>query len=143
MNWFRRLLGSERRSTEHPFGRVEFDDHSVRYQHPDGEILSIAWDEVDEVGIVRTDEGPMSDDLFFTLTTADRQRGCAVPQSATGTDALVARLEDLPGFSHRSLTDAMGSTSSGFRVVTTRGRRPPGGMAVCRALVWPHRNPGG
>jgi hypothetical protein len=112
MDWFRRMLSRMGKSVEHPFGRVDFDPVSVRYHAPDGVMHVIRWDEVDEIGIVRTDEGPMSDDLFFTLTTADHQRGCAVPQSATGTDALVAHLEALPGFSRRSLTDAMGSTTS-------------------------------
>jgi len=112
MNWFRHLLPRTVRTVEHPFGRVEFDAELVRYQNPDGTVQTIPWSEVDEVAVVRTDEGPLSDDLIFTLTTADRQKGCAIPQSARGTDALVAHLEDLQGFSRRALTDAMGSTSS-------------------------------
>lgn len=112
MNWFRRLLPRNARTADQPFGRVEFNAESVRYEMPDGTIQSITWDEVEEIGVVRTDEGPVSDDLFFTLTSANREKGCAIPQSAAGMDALIVHLEDLPGFNNIALGQAMGSTTN-------------------------------
>ncbi|MES2474312.1 MAG: hypothetical protein V4640_00935 [Verrucomicrobiota bacterium] len=92
-------------------GKADFDTECVRYHHPQGDLQQIRWDDLDEVGIVTTDEGPFVEDVFFMLLSEDRE-GCAIPQSAEGMDALLARLQALPEFDSNAVIEAMGCTSN-------------------------------
>jgi hypothetical protein len=111
MNWFKRIFVRSRPLVSPRLGWIEFDSELVRFHHPDGEIQQIRWDELDEVGIVTTDEGPFVEDVFFMLLSND-QKGCAIPQGAEGNEALLSRLQMLPNFDNGALIDAMGCTSN-------------------------------
>ena len=100
--------------------RVTFTNDAVTRVRPDGVAETIRWDELHEVGIFTTDEGPWREDVFFMLITADGKSGCAVPQSADGTNALLDRLQQLPGFDNEAVIRAMGSTSNAKFVCWTR-----------------------
>lgn len=112
MNWFQRLFAKRENSTAGRFGKITFDSEVVVYHHPEGDAQNIRWDELNEVGIVTTDEGPVAEDVFFMLLSEDRKKGCAIPQSAEGNEALLSRLQDLPGFNNEVLIEAMGCTSN-------------------------------
>lgn len=110
-SWLHRIFGKPEVSSLPRSGKVEFDAERVTFYHPEGEIQNIRWDELDEVGMVTTDEGPYVEDVFFMLLTEGRN-GCAIPQSAEGNEALLARLQMLPAFDNSSLIEAMGCTSN-------------------------------
>ncbi len=112
MNWFRRLFARSKVSAGGRFGRTELDPETVKYHHPEGSIQSIRWEDLDEVGIVTTDEGPAAEDVFFLLLSADQKKGCAIPQSADGNEALLSCLQLLPDFDNQVLIEAMGCTSN-------------------------------
>jgi hypothetical protein len=95
-----------------PRDRVTFTDDAVTRVGPDGVAETIRWDELHEVGILTTDEGPWREDVYFMLIAADGKSGCAVPQSADGTNQLLERLQQLPGFDNEAVIRAMGSTSN-------------------------------
>lgn len=111
MNWFQRIFTKQKVSTSQHLGKIEIDSELVRFHHPDGEIHQIRWDELDEVGIVTTDEGPFVEDVFFMLLSKE-QKGCAIPQGAEGNKALLSRLQMLPDFNIETLIEAMGCTSN-------------------------------
>jgi hypothetical protein len=92
--------------------RVIFDDSAVTRIRPDGVEETIYWDDLYEVGILTTDEGPNQEDVFFLLIAEDRKSGCVVPQSSEGSNRLLERLQKLPGFDNRTVIKAMGSTSN-------------------------------
>src|SRR3712207_6742199 len=48
--------------------RVEFDALSIRRYFPNGQVERIAWNELAEIWIVTTDEGPLVDDVFWVFT---------------------------------------------------------------------------
>ena len=110
-NWLQRIFTKPKVSTSQNSGKVEFDTECVRFYHPEGGIQHIRWDKLDEVGIVTTDEGPFVEDVFFMLLSQDSQ-GCAIPQGAEGNEALLSRLQLLPGFDNNAFIEAMGSTSN-------------------------------
>jgi len=89
--------------------RVEFDDQEIRRFLPGGKRESIRWDELHEIGIVTTDEGPGVDDVFWLFLNADRSRGCAVSNDAEGFAALLQRIQQLPDFNNEAVVMAMGS----------------------------------
>jgi hypothetical protein len=76
--WLQRILSKSQGPVAPRSGKVEFDVECVSFHHPEGEIQSIRWDELDEVGIVTTDEGPFVEDVFFMLLSKDK-KGCAIP----------------------------------------------------------------
>lgn len=92
--------------------RVTFTDEAVTRIRPDGVEEKIRWDDLHEVGIVTTDEGPFREDVFFLLIASDGKSGCVVPQGAEGCQHLVERLLKLPGFDNEAVIKAMGSTSN-------------------------------
>jgi hypothetical protein len=99
-----------RRSNPKAKDCVTFTDDAVRRVRADGVVETIRWDEVHEVGILTTDEGPWQEDVFFLLIAADGMSGCCVPQSSDGCDQLLRRLQQLPNFDNEAVIKAMGSS---------------------------------
>src|SRR5919108_1660513 len=102
LNWLKRL---RRRDS------VEVDDVGVTRRLAEGGVEMLAWSDLQEVGVMTTDEGPWAEDVFFVLVGPGCS-GVLVPQGAEGSKALVDRLLQLPGFDERRLIEAMGSTSN-------------------------------
>lgn len=98
-------------SAESP-GFVEFDDHEIRRHLGDGTVETIRWSELAEVGILTTDEGPTSVDVFWLLMNEDQSKGCAIPGGTEGFDSLLQRLLNLPGADSEAVIRAMGSTEN-------------------------------
>jgi hypothetical protein len=98
--------------------RVSFDDSAITRTLPDGKTESVRWDDLQEVGIVTTDEGPMVEDVYWMLLGSNG--GCAVPGGALGAKELLNRLQQLPGFNNEAVIEAMGSTSNGSFVCWKR-----------------------
>lgn len=91
--------------------RVHFDDATITSTLANGgETETVRWDDLQEVGIVTTDEGPAAEDVFWLLLGANGR--CAVPSGADGMKELLARLQKLPGFDNESVIKAMGSTEN-------------------------------
>jgi hypothetical protein len=89
---------------------VAFDDERVVRRLPDGKEESVRWDDLQEVQIITTDEGPFVDDVFWLLLGSSG--GCVVPSETEGTEALLDRLQQLPGFDNEAVIRAMGTTSN-------------------------------
>lgn len=103
MSWTNRLLGV---FTNAP-PRVRVTDGVVFFS-AGGRAEKFCVDALVEVGIVTNDEGPFGDDVFWVLKTEKEAR--VIPWSAEGGDALLAALQDLPGFDHEAVIAASGST---------------------------------
>lgn len=90
---------------------VELTSDVVRCTDPSGTVESLEWRGLRKVELVTTDEGPFLPDLFWVLH--DLNAECVViPLGATGDDALLKRLQDLPGFRNEVFTQAMCLTSN-------------------------------
>jgi hypothetical protein len=103
------LLGFLRRKKP---DRVSVTPEVVTRFRPDGVQETIRWDDLAEVGIITTDEGPWAEDVFWLLIGSDGKSGCAVPQGAEGSKVLLEALQKLPGFDNEAVIKAMGSTSN-------------------------------
>jgi hypothetical protein len=73
-----------------------------------GRLRKIPVADLVEVGIITSDAGPFSDDVFWMLAT-DKTR-VLVPWAAVGAETLLAALQDLPGFDHEAVAEASAST---------------------------------
>jgi hypothetical protein len=90
-----------------PASAVQIDAQGVRRTLAGGKVEQVAWRDLVEVQIVTTDEGPFVDDVFYLLIGADLT-GCVVPQEDPMGGALLSRLQELPGFDHGKVIEAMG-----------------------------------
>lgn len=91
---------------------ITIDDLGVRRTLGDGRMEAVAWQDLVEVEIVTTDEGPFVDDVFFLLAGRDGT-GCCVPQGAPGSEPLLDRLQGLPDFDNEKVIEAMGCAENG------------------------------
>ena len=91
-------------------GEVSFDTEGVAYTPPGGVARRVTWADLRAVEVVTTDAGPFAEDVFWALHGAGPPR--MVPQSAGGSDALLARFQELPGFDSRAVIAAMSSAGN-------------------------------
>ena len=89
---------------------ITFDDTGVRRVSPEGGVEEVRWDDLTEVRIVTTDEGPFGEDVYWLLAGSE-ETGIAVPGSAV-IDDLLDRLQGLPGFDNEQMIQAMTSTDN-------------------------------
>jgi hypothetical protein len=88
---------------------VEVTASHVRSTRPDGTVEEITWDDLTGFDIETNSLGPFAPDVFWILHGDDR--GCVIPQGATGDGALLERLQQFAGFDNEKFIDAMASTS--------------------------------
>ncbi len=89
---------------------VTISEVKVTCVRPDGFVESVGWDDLKEVVIATTDEGPFAADVMWLLI--GEESGCIVPQGAKGEDELLRKLQTLAGFNNEAVIEAMGSTSN-------------------------------
>jgi hypothetical protein len=101
---------------------VQFDDAIITRIMRNGSQESVRWDDLYEVCIITTDEGPMVDDVVWLLK--GQYSGCAVPSECDGAKDLIQRLQKLPGFNNEAVIDAMACTSNAQFVCWKRSNQP-------------------
>jgi hypothetical protein len=87
--------------------RFVFDDAGVTRHLGRGKTESARFEELTEVAVYTTADGPWAEDVFYVLSCGDH--GCVVPETFAN-PAFVNRLMELPGFDHETFIEAMGST---------------------------------
>ncbi|MPY98571.1 MAG: hypothetical protein GEU97_11345 [Actinophytocola sp.] len=97
---------------------VTVDDTGVRRTLADGSVESVTWEELKSVVIRVIPEGPWSEDVFLMLAGADGT-GTAVPSGDPAADALIERLQTLPGFDNERFIEAMTTDADEAYVVWT------------------------
>ncbi|PLQ02331.1 hypothetical protein [Cupriavidus pauculus] len=107
------------RSTVHPVDPNQpfvvnlYDDHLVVHR-PDGQREELSWDSLERVVVRVSDRAPWAGTPWLILAgDADSQQGCVVPMTAANHDALVERLQQLPGFNQQKLDNAMRDAAAG------------------------------
>jgi hypothetical protein len=101
---------------------VAFDEKEIycTFKTSAGEAGTVKWSELQEVGILTTTDGPLTNDLFWILS--GENGSCVVPGQAVGCDRLLGRLQQLSSFNNMEVIRAMGSTSQA-RFVCWRRRK--------------------
>lgn len=95
---------------------ITVDDQGVRRRLVDGAEETVGWDELAEVAIRTTPEGPWKEDVFFLLMRVGGG-GCAVPAGDPSADDLMSKLQTLPGFDNERFIEAMTTTEDALFVV--------------------------
>ena len=104
-----RLAKLTEQSVEHKCV-VKTSPESIVVVYPDGQECSVRWDQLESVRIVTTEQGPWLCDFWYLLT--DGRVQCSIPLGATGGQALLHRLQALPGWDAELAVEAIGSTTN-------------------------------
>jgi len=90
-----------------PFVVNLYDDRVVVHR-PDGQREELAWDALEKVVVRVSDRAPWAGRAWLILAgDAASHQGCVVPMNAANSDALVRRLQALPGFHQQKLDNAL------------------------------------
>jgi hypothetical protein len=102
---------------------IEIDDEGVTSWRPSG-VERVRWDDLVEIGIVTTDEGPFCEDLFWLLVAADGS-GCVVGGEIAGQIGLLAALQRrFPDLDNQKVIEAACSVDDARFVCWRRERGP-------------------
>lgn len=85
---------------------VTVDETGVRRQLADGSEESVTWHELSVVIIRVMPDSPWDEDVFLMLA-GPNGTGTAVPSGDPAADALIERLQALPGFDNERFIEAM------------------------------------
>jgi hypothetical protein len=120
LSWQVRRAGSGTSPDPESHFVVRLDDQAVVCERPDRTTERIAWDRLNRIEIVSTGAGPSRPDTFWLLT--GEAGACAVPWGASGESALLARLQQLPGFDNQAVILAASESRDARRTCWERGR---------------------
>lgn len=98
---------------------VEFSDQCIRSVEGDDGAKEVSWADLTEIRIVTNGSGPFAEDVFFVFIASETHY-LIIPQSAID-DAVLRRLQRLPGFDNPALIEAMFSTTDAEFVVWRAG----------------------
>ena len=87
--------------------RVIMTDDAIVHVLPDESETIIRWDDLYEIRILTTDEGPFNEDVFYVLLAQDKITGCIIPLNAAGNEMLFSKIQKLQNFDYQAFTEAM------------------------------------
>src|SRR5688572_19143539 len=68
------------------FYDVEYDEKEIKVAHPKRPIEQIDWNEIEEIKLINTDEGPFLPDVWLVLL--GNGKGVSIPQGSEGWDKI-------------------------------------------------------
>jgi hypothetical protein len=120
LRFFTRLFRGKDEKVVHPEHafRVWDTDEALHCQLRDEPEESMRWDDLHEIRIITTDEGPMLPDAFWRFSSRDRE--IVFPQMALGEKSVIDRAMKLPGYDYDQSIAAMRSTDNAEFIVWRR-----------------------
>jgi len=90
--------------------KVTITEQGVQVEHPQRKTESIRWQDIDEVRLINTDEGPWLPDVWLALI--GQETGCLIPQGAKGYDEVYDIVSQYEGFNFENVMKSMCCTSN-------------------------------
>jgi len=103
-----------------PYLRTSYwlDDQTLAVKHPFSRSFSIKLDELDEIGVETTGQGPFAEDVFWVLKR-DRMR-LRIGDPHPIFEKLMERFSSLEGFDWKPFNEAMTCTDNRYFVCWRR-----------------------
>jgi len=86
---------------------VSIKNENIFLTEPNGNKSECAFEDIDKVLIVTTDDGPIYPDVFWTIVS--KEKTLFIPQGAIGENKLADKIMDLPGFDNEKFIESMRS----------------------------------
>ena len=100
----------EERKQPEDYYDISITDEYVKVEHPKRNIEEIKWNEIEEISIVTTDEGPFLPDVWLMLI--GNGKGCSMPQGAPKYDEVYDIVSKYDGFDFEEVIKAATSTDN-------------------------------
>jgi hypothetical protein len=86
MGFWKSIFKTEKKTEKHQqpedYYKVEITDLDIKVTHPKRPVEIIQWNEIEEIKLINTDEGPFLPDVWLVLI--GNGKGCSIPQGSKG-----------------------------------------------------------
>lgn len=96
---------------------VLIDQEGVRVTRMSSKTEEIKWNDIGEISIITTSEGPFMEDVYLCLSSIDGKYGCAVPSMVEGYIEVYDRVSKFEGFNFQKVIEAMSCTTDAKFIV--------------------------
>jgi hypothetical protein len=105
MRFWNRIFGSKSEKVKHKqpedFYQTEITDIYVKVTHPKRKEEQINWEEIEEIKLINTDEGPFLPDVWLILI--GNGKGCSIPQGSDGWNEVYDIISKYDGFNFENV----------------------------------------
>ncbi len=110
MGFWNKIFGSKSENTNQKnaedYYETEITDTYVKVTHPKRKEEHIDWDEIEEIKLINTDEGPFLPDVWLILMGKDK--GCSIPQGSKGWTKVYDIISKYDGFNFENVIKSAG-----------------------------------
>ena len=85
--------------------QVTFTDDGLTVLHPLRDTQTIQWNDILEIKLINTDDGPFAPDVWLALI--GEHGACLIPQVAPGYDDVYDRVSKYPNFNFDNVIESM------------------------------------
>ena len=97
--------------------KITATEDALNILYRNGKSETHLFNSLKKVTIITTDQGPFADDVFWLLLLDSI---IMIAQGTTGEDALLSRLQSLPGFNNEQVIEAMSCSDNNSFLVWER-----------------------
>ena len=102
-----RLFGKSKPKNPEDDFKVTITSELVKIEHPKRKTEQIRWEDINEIRMITTSDGPLMPDVWLALIGADS--GCLIPQGAKGCDSVYEIVSKYNGFDFQEVIKSMSS----------------------------------
>lgn len=114
MGIWNKIFGSktenEKRKQPEDFYETEITDVYVKVTHPKRKDEQINWNEIEEIKLINTDEGPFLPDVWLILM--GNGKGCSIPQGSDGWNKVYDIVSKYDGFNFENVIKSASCTDN-------------------------------
>jgi len=114
MGIWNKLFGSKsdnaNRKQPEDYYETEITDAYVKVTHPKRKDEQIDWNEIEEIKLINTDEGPFLPDVWLMLM--GNGKGCSIPQGSEGWTKVYDIVSKYEGFNFENVIKSAGCTDN-------------------------------
>ena len=94
---------------------IEITNDFIKVTHPQENGKTVLWDNITEIHIQTTDEGPYRPDVWLVLIGIDTY--CRIPQGNNSYDVIYERVSKWDGFDFEAYIESMSSTENAIFLI--------------------------
>jgi len=110
MNFFDKLFRKPKPKNPEDDFTVTITDKSIKVEHPHREIEQVLWENIQQIKLINTDQGPWLPDIWLALL--GNEDGCLIPHGAKGFNEVYDIVSKYEGFNFENFAKSMSCTDN-------------------------------
>lgn len=114
MGFWNKIFGSKSENTNkkqpEDYYKTEITDVYVKVTHPKRKTEQIDWNEIEEIKLINTDDGPFLPDVWLILI--GNGKGCSIPQGSDGWNKVYDIVSKYDGFNFENVIKSASCTDN-------------------------------